>query len=147
KVQRGVAHDHPRAVAAPRAEGKLAVDGSQVGRRRTRGECDESETDDQTARHQLPNWLREPGVTDRFSCRRQPFSASCCLSLRTLGKERPRKPEPDRMNQPELDLVRGTLDLLILKTLSWGPMHGLAVMRWIQTATHDQLQIEEGALY
>ena len=31
------------------------------------------------------------------------------------------------MNQPELDLVRGTLDLLILKTLSWGPMHGLAV--------------------
>jgi transcriptional regulator len=51
------------------------------------------------------------------------------------------------MNQPELDLVRGTLDLLILKTLSWGPMHGLAVTRWIQTATHDQLQIEEGALY
>ena len=51
------------------------------------------------------------------------------------------------MNQPELDLVRGTLDLLILKTLSWGPMHGLAVMRWIQATTHDQLQIEEGALY
>jgi transcriptional regulator len=51
------------------------------------------------------------------------------------------------MNQPELDLVRGTLDLLILKTLSWGAMHGLAVTRWIQTATHDQLQIEEGALY
>ncbi len=51
------------------------------------------------------------------------------------------------MNQPEVDLVRGTLDLLILKTLSWGPMHGLAVLRWIQNATRDQLQIEEGALY
>jgi len=51
------------------------------------------------------------------------------------------------MNQPELDLVRGTLNLLILKTLSWGPMHGLAVLRWIENATHDQLQIEEGALY
>ena len=51
------------------------------------------------------------------------------------------------MNQPELDLVRGTLDLLVLKTLSWGPMHGLAVVRWIQNATRDQLQIEEGALY
>jgi transcriptional regulator len=51
------------------------------------------------------------------------------------------------MNRPELDLVRGTLDLLILKTLSWGPMHGLAVVRWILNATHDQLQIEEGALY
>jgi PadR family transcriptional regulator PadR len=48
---------------------------------------------------------------------------------------------------PELDLVRGTLDLLILKTLSWGPMHGLAIMRWIEQTTRDQLQIEEGALY
>jgi len=47
----------------------------------------------------------------------------------------------------ELDLVRGTLDLLILKTLSWGPMHGLAVMRSIEQTTREQLQIEEGALY
>jgi transcriptional regulator len=48
---------------------------------------------------------------------------------------------------PELELVRGTLDLRILKTLSWAPMHGLAVLRWIETATHNALQIEEGALY
>jgi PadR family transcriptional regulator, regulatory protein PadR len=47
----------------------------------------------------------------------------------------------------DLDLVRGTLDLLILKTLSWGPMHGLAILRWIEQTTRDQLQIEEGALY
>jgi transcriptional regulator len=47
----------------------------------------------------------------------------------------------------DLELIRGTLDLLILKTLSWAPMHGLAVMRWIEHATLDQLQIEEGALY
>ena len=51
------------------------------------------------------------------------------------------------MPNTEIDLVRGTLDLLILKTLSWGPMHGLAVLRWIEQATKDQLQIEEGALY
>ena len=51
------------------------------------------------------------------------------------------------MAQPEVDLVRGTLDLLVLKTLSWGPMHGLAVMRWIERTTMQQLQIEEGALY
>ena len=48
---------------------------------------------------------------------------------------------------PELELIRGTLDLMILKTLSWGPMHGLAVLRWIEQATRAQLQIEEGALY
>ena len=51
------------------------------------------------------------------------------------------------MPTSEIDLVRGTLDLLILKTLSWGPMHGLAVLRWIEQTTKDQLQIEEGALY
>jgi PadR family transcriptional regulator, regulatory protein PadR len=47
----------------------------------------------------------------------------------------------------ELDLLRGTLDLLILKSLSWGPMHGLAVLRWIEQNSRDALQIEEGALY
>src|SRR5919109_4861925 len=47
----------------------------------------------------------------------------------------------------DLDLLRGTLDLLILKTLSWGPMHGLGVLRWIEQATDERLQIEEGALY
>jgi PadR family transcriptional regulator PadR len=48
---------------------------------------------------------------------------------------------------PELELVRGTLDMLILKTLSWTPMHGLAVLRWIESSTKGQLRIEEGALY
>jgi transcriptional regulator len=48
---------------------------------------------------------------------------------------------------PDLDLLRGTLDLLILKTLSWEPMHGLAVLRRIEQVTEQRLQIEEGALY
>ena len=47
----------------------------------------------------------------------------------------------------DLDLVRGTLDLFILKTLTWGPMHGLAILRWIERVTESRLQIEEGALY
>ena len=51
------------------------------------------------------------------------------------------------MPASELDLVRGTLDLMVLKALSWGPMHGLATLRWIERATNDRLQIEEGALY
>jgi PadR family transcriptional regulator, regulatory protein PadR len=50
------------------------------------------------------------------------------------------------MSEP-LELVRGTLDLMILKTLSWSPMHGLAILRWIEQTTNAQLQIEEGALY
>jgi PadR family transcriptional regulator PadR len=50
-------------------------------------------------------------------------------------------------DSPDLDLLRGTLDLLILKTLSWGPMHGLAVLRWVEQVTGQRLQITEGALY
>jgi PadR family transcriptional regulator PadR len=50
------------------------------------------------------------------------------------------------MTEP-LELVRGTLDLMILKALTWAPMHGLAILRWIEQTTRAQLQIEEGALY
>lgn len=49
--------------------------------------------------------------------------------------------------ESDLGLLRGTLDLFILKTLSWGPMHGLAVLQWIERTTSQRLQIEEGALY
>jgi PadR family transcriptional regulator, regulatory protein PadR len=51
------------------------------------------------------------------------------------------------MASADLDLLRGTLDLLVLKSLSWGPMHGLGVLRWIERASADRLQITEGALY
>jgi PadR family transcriptional regulator, regulatory protein PadR len=51
------------------------------------------------------------------------------------------------MPASELDLVRGTLDLLILRTVSWEPMHGLAISRWIDDVTKEKLQVEEGALY
>src|ERR671937_384917 len=46
-----------------------------------------------------------------------------------------------------IDLLQGTLDLLILKTLSWGPAHGYAVARWIQQLTGDVLRVGEGSLY
>ncbi len=46
-----------------------------------------------------------------------------------------------------IDFLRGTLDLLILKTLSWGPAHGYAIARWIEQCTEDTLEVEEGSLY
>jgi PadR family transcriptional regulator PadR len=51
------------------------------------------------------------------------------------------------MPASDLELIRGTFDLILLKTLAWGPMHGLGVVRWIEEVTHRQLQVEEGALY
>jgi PadR family transcriptional regulator PadR len=44
-------------------------------------------------------------------------------------------------------LLHGTLDALILKTLLGGPRHGYAIARWIEEATDELLQIEEGSLY
>jgi transcriptional regulator len=46
-----------------------------------------------------------------------------------------------------VELLQGTLDVLILKTLSWGPRHGYAVARWIEQVTDDVLRVEEGSLY
>lgn len=45
------------------------------------------------------------------------------------------------------DLLHGTLDLLVLKTLSWGPMHGYGITKWIEQATRGELEILDSALY
>jgi transcriptional regulator len=45
------------------------------------------------------------------------------------------------------ELVQGTLDMLILKTLSHGPLHGYAIAEFIQRTSEDVLRVEEGALY
>jgi len=50
-------------------------------------------------------------------------------------------------SKTDVELLQGTLDVLVLKTLSWGPRHGYAVVRWIQQVTGDVLVVEEGSLY
>jgi transcriptional regulator len=52
-----------------------------------------------------------------------------------------------RVPAPPLELLRGSLDAMILKTLSWQPMHGLAIARWLRLVSDDALQLEEGSLY
>jgi PadR family transcriptional regulator, regulatory protein PadR len=51
------------------------------------------------------------------------------------------------MDESATELRKGALDVLILKTLSWGPAHGYAISRWIRETTGGTLKIEEGALY
>jgi PadR family transcriptional regulator len=46
-----------------------------------------------------------------------------------------------------LDLLQGTLDVLILKALTWGPQHGYGVARWIRTTSADTILVEDRALY
>jgi transcriptional regulator len=45
------------------------------------------------------------------------------------------------------DLLHGTLDMLVLKTLSWEPMHGYAVGQWIEQRAKGELEIVDAALY
>jgi len=46
-----------------------------------------------------------------------------------------------------LPLIKGTVDVMILKSLSWGPLHGYAISRWIAATTEDVFELQEGALY
>ncbi|HEY3934887.1 MAG TPA: PadR family transcriptional regulator [Gemmatimonadales bacterium] len=45
------------------------------------------------------------------------------------------------------DLFTGSLDLLLLKAVTWGPRHGYAIARWLREQTGDTLPIHEGVLY
>ena len=51
------------------------------------------------------------------------------------------------MPRQEVDLVQGTLDMLVLKALTWGPMHGYSVLAWLRDTTDGDLRIEDAALY
>ena len=51
------------------------------------------------------------------------------------------------MFSKDTGVVQGSIELLVLKRLSWGPMHGYGIASWIESATDDVLRVEEGSLY
>ncbi|MEX2465313.1 MAG: PadR family transcriptional regulator [Gemmatimonadota bacterium] len=51
------------------------------------------------------------------------------------------------MPDSSMELLKGTLDILILKTLSAGALHGYGISRYLREATDDTFQVQEGALY
>jgi transcriptional regulator len=59
----------------------------------------------------------------------------------------PSKPDVEIQLAADQDILRGTLDLLVLKALSRGTAHGYGVARWIEFATDDVLAVGEGTLY
>jgi PadR family transcriptional regulator PadR len=50
-------------------------------------------------------------------------------------------------SRPDLQLLQGTLDLLVLRALTWGPRHGYGVARWIEDSSDKELRVEDRALY
>jgi PadR family transcriptional regulator, regulatory protein PadR len=51
------------------------------------------------------------------------------------------------MTDESLDLLQGTLAVLILRTLAWEPMHGYGISQWLRARTDDTLQVQDAALY
>ncbi len=51
------------------------------------------------------------------------------------------------MSTDELELLQGTLDLLVLRALMWGPMHGYGVVRFIRSGSNGAFDVNDGALY
>ena len=51
------------------------------------------------------------------------------------------------MPRKEMPVLQGTLDLLVLRALSWGPMHGYAVITWLRQRTDEELLVEDTAVY
>src|SRR5262245_51339012 len=54
---------------------------------------------------------------------------------------------PSRPDDSRLELLQGTLDMLILRTLQWGPQHGHGIGQTIRAHSSDVLQVETGSLY
>lgn len=51
------------------------------------------------------------------------------------------------MRDGSVPLLKGTVDVMILKALTWGPLHGYAISRWIAATTGAVFELQEGALY
>ena len=51
------------------------------------------------------------------------------------------------MADRDIDLIQGTLNVLILRTLAWGPANGYAIAQWVRELTGGDIELEEGALY
>jgi PadR family transcriptional regulator, regulatory protein PadR len=47
----------------------------------------------------------------------------------------------------DVDVLQGTLDMLVLKALTWGPMHGYSILAWLRRTTDERLRLEDAALY
>jgi PadR family transcriptional regulator PadR len=54
---------------------------------------------------------------------------------------------PDQQYRSRIELLQGTLDMLILQTLQWGPQHGYGIANAIRATSGDLLRVETGSLY
>jgi PadR family transcriptional regulator, regulatory protein PadR len=86
---------------------------------------------------------RRAQATSARALDRQAVACACSPRKRSVEHLR----ELDMTATADLGLLQGTLDVLVLKTLSWGARHGYAVARWIKETSDATIQVEDRALY
>ncbi len=75
-----------------------------------------------------------------------PTVQTFCASVGSESQGR-LKGDTDNTMADQLSLVKGTLDILVLKTLSWGAMHGFEITSWLEDRSGGALDVEDSALY
>src|SRR5678815_2531123 len=90
---------------------------------------------------------RSPTVSECSSCGGEPCGAMFPIDILWEECHASHNHLMERRMAASLDLLQGTLDLLVLRTLSWGPMHGYSVARAIKERSKSVFLVEEGALY
>ena len=88
-----------------------------------------------------------PPIAARARPRRRRTIARPLASLGYAGLRSPSYTRGATMARERVSILKGAMDLLILKALSWGPMHGYGVSHWIRQVTEDTFDIQEGVLY
>src|ERR1043165_4694958 len=75
----------------------------------------------------------------------------CARTYRTISgvpwSNLPLKPLVETMKSPEIEVLQGTLDMFILKAVSFAPRHGYSILEWLRRTTRGELRIEDAALY
>src|ERR1043165_808266 len=75
----------------------------------------------------------------------------CARTYRTISgvpwSNLPLKPLVETMKSPEIEVLQGTLDMFILKAVSFAPRHGYSILEWLRQTTRRELRIEDAALY
>lgn len=82
-----------------------------------------------------------------FGIRLPGFEVRPCLDILGIVEYSIARMSRHELEQPEAELLQGTLDLLILKVLALEPLHGYGIMQRLKQITHDALQIRQGSLY
>src|SRR5580704_5534840 len=75
------------------------------------------------------------------------YRQSTCFDVERLHAERPGIKPMKKRYQNRIELLQGTLDMLILQTLQWGPRHGYGLSQSIRTNSGEILKVDTGSLY